>query len=239
MEIAFINERVPLRRMSQEAFDMLLENGWRILGSSVLRHTIVEYGGDVSATIPLRIRIDGFTFSKSQGKLLRKHSQQFQVKVQQIALDDYKYALFLKHCNRFRHGNHYTSLDTFITQESWRVPVPGYEVEVYDGSKLVACSYFHLGTVSVCGTYCFFDPEYTKHSLGQFTMLLELQIAQQLGKAYYYSGYAHSEPSQFDYKFNFNNLERMDWNTLVWLPLERSSTYGEAAPDGDAGPSQK
>ncbi len=200
---------------------MILEKGWRILGSSVLRHNVVDYGGEISLTIPLRIRMEGFELSKSQAKILRKHNQQFQVNVRQIELDAYKQELFLKHCNRFRHGNYYTSLDTFITPESWRLPVPGYEVEVYDGPKLVACSYFHLGSMALCGTYCFFDPEYTKHSLGQFTMLLELQITQQLGKTYYYSGYAHSTPSQFDYKFNFNNLERLNWDSMEWLPQER------------------
>jgi leucyl-tRNA---protein transferase len=230
MEIAIINERVPLGRMSQDAFDMILKNGWRILGSSMLRHNVVDYAGEISMTIPLRMRMDGFEFSKSQAKLFKKHSKFFQVKVQQIAIDEYKNQLFLKHCQRFRFGNHYASLLTFIGHEAWHIPVPGYEVEVYDQQKLVACSYFHLGQTTMSGTYCFFDPEYTKHSLGQFTMLLELRIAQQLGKAYYYSGYVHSTPSQFDYKLNFHNIERMDWETNEWLHVERLTVNAVRQP---------
>lgn len=229
MEIEIIHDRIPLEPMAPEVFDQFMEKGWRILGHIILRHSAVVYNDDVVLTIPLRILLDGFSFSKSQRKLFRLHKEKFRVNVQKIALTPAKNELFLKHCNRFRFGNHYTSLDTFITQNSWYNPVPGYEVEVYDGDKLVACSYFHLGAESFCGTYCFFDPDYVSDSLGTFTMLLELETARQMGKTYYYSGYIHHTPSQFDYKLNFNNLEKMDWETGRWTAQRRipPGTYPE------------
>ena len=185
MEIEIIHDRVALAPMSPGAFDQFMEKGWRILGHVILRHNAIIYNNEVALTIPLRIRLDGFMFSKSQKKLYRVHSERFKVSVQKIALTTEKNELFLKHCNRFRHGNHYTHLDTFITEQSWYNPVPGYEIEVRDGGKLVACSYFHIGQQGFCGTYCFFDPEYTQYSLGTYTMLLELETARQMGKTYY------------------------------------------------------
>ena len=97
----------------------------------------------------------------------------------------------------------------------------GLEIEVYDEDQLIACSFFHVGEKSFCGTYCFFEPEYQKFSLGNYTLLLELEIAMQMGKEFYYSGYIHHKPSQFDYKLNFNNLEKYSWTRNEWAAQKR------------------
>ena len=47
-------------------------------------------------------------------------------------------------------------------------------------------------------------------------MMQELLLAKELGKKYYYHGYAYNVPSQFDYKMNFNALESLDWETGLW-----------------------
>jgi leucyl-tRNA---protein transferase len=224
MEVEIIHDRIPIDQIEPAVFDQLMAKGWRFLGNVMLRHNIIVYADEITLTIAVRIALTGFEFSKSQRKLLKQHGRFFTHKVQAIALTPEKNELFLKHCQRFRYGNHYTSLDTFITNESHIKPVQGYEIEVYDGGKLVACSYFHLGANSMSGTYCYFDPSYNKHSLGHYTMLLEIELAKTLGKDYYYSGYVHDKPSQFDYKLNFNNLEMYNWVTEVWRPCMRMPT---------------
>jgi arginine-tRNA-protein transferase len=52
-------------------------------------------------------------------------------------------------------------------------------------------------------------------------MLLEMLLAKEMGKEFYYHGYTHDIPSQFDYKMNVSGLESMDWETCEWSPLER------------------
>ncbi len=221
MELDIIHDRRPLEVLSPEVFDRYMEKGWRILGYTILRHSAVLYQDEVVLTIPLRIRLDGFSFSKSQKKLLETNKKLFRTVVKPITVTDEKNLMFLRHCTRFRSGNHYSDLSTFITAESDKLPVEGLEIEVYDQEKLVACSYFHLGDRSFCGTYCYFEPEYQKYSLGNFTLLLELELAMQMNKAYYYSGYVHHKPSQFDYKLNFNNLERYSWSRDEWAHQQR------------------
>lgn len=223
MEVEIIHDRLPLEPLTPAVFDRFMEKGWRILGYSILRHNAIFYENDVALTIPVRIRLAGFSFSKSQRKLLKTGKTQFRIIVQEIKVTEEKNQIFLRHCSRFRSGNNYTTLETFITHQSAQVPVPGFEIEVYDGERLVACSYFHLGDRGFCGTYCFFEPEYARYSPGNLTMLLELEIAQKIGKEYYYSGYVHHTPSQFDYKLNFNNLEEMDWKTGLWSHRERKT----------------
>lgn len=214
-----------MTEMKPELFDRYMELGWRALGYSMVRHNSIELEGKRLWTVPLRIRMDGFQMTARQRKLVRRHISKFSFMVQAIRLTEEKEQLFQRHCQRFVIKQDYESLAVFITEASDRIPVPGYEIEVFDGDKLVACSYFHVGANCVNATYCFFDPDYTQWSLGSFTMLVELQIAMQLGKQYYYTGYAHTTPSQFDYKFNFNNVEELEWANFQWYPRPRASSY--------------
>ena len=224
MELDIIHDRRPLETLAPEVFDRYMEKGWRILGYSILRHSAVLYQDEVVLTIPLRIRLDGFSFSKSQQKLLAANKKRFRTVLKPITVNDEKNDIFLRHCMRFRSGNHYHHLNTFITEESYKLPVEGLEIEIYDENQLIACSFFHLGQQSFCGTYCFFEPEYQKFSLGNYTMLLELEMAMELDKAFYYSGYVHHKPSQFDYKLNFNNLEKYSWTRAEWTSQKRIKT---------------
>jgi leucyl-tRNA---protein transferase len=217
----FIYDKAELQQLHPDHFDQLMERGWRMLGYCLLRHNTIEYNDELQWTIPVRIRLKGFELSVSQRKVLRKHRKRFAVKVQEIRLSEEKELLFLEHCQRFKHYGNYETLNSFITDQSSTIPVPGFEIEVRDNDQLVACSYFHLGSQSMCGTYCFFNPTYRQWSLGNFTLFLELQIAQQMGKQFYYPGYVHSQPSQFDYKLNFNQLEVRDWNSNTWVTVPR------------------
>jgi leucyl-tRNA---protein transferase len=217
-----MHQRIPMRPVHPAVFDQLMAEGWRFLGDSIIRHNSVLLLEHRYWTIPLRIGVPGLEFSASQRKVLRRHLAAFQVKTGPIVLNEEREALFLRHCERFDPTHGYTSLDTFITAKSGQVPVRGYEIEVRqpDG-RLVACSYFHTGATTASGTYCFFDPDVEKFSLGTFTMLFELLLCQEAGVAWYYPGYAYSTPSQFDYKLNFHNLEAYDWQTGQWSPRVR------------------
>jgi arginine-tRNA-protein transferase len=168
----------------------------------------------------LRIRLADFTPTKSQRQVLRRNADLKHL-IRPIVLTPEKEALFLKHTARFRERRP-ESLAAFLGPQANRHPVKGYELSVFDpDDRLLACSYFHLGEKAVSGTYCFFDPEEGKRSLGTYTMLQELFLARDMGLHFYYHGYCYDVPSQFDYKLNFNNLEVMDWKTGHWEPRER------------------
>ena len=215
-----VDESQELQPMEAVAFDQYLRQGWRLLGYSVIRHNFAICRGRICRTIPLRIRLnEGFTFSKSQRQILRRGAA-LKVHCAPIALSPEKEQLFHLHTQRFR-DRQALSLYSFLHPHASEVPVTGLEYTVFDNKRLIACSYFHIGSAAVSGTYCFFDPEYDRYSPGSLTMLLELQLAQQMGMQYYYHGYCYDVPSQFDYKLNFNHLESMDWKTGAWAPHPR------------------
>jgi leucyl-tRNA---protein transferase len=214
-----IDERYPMEVLAPEVFDDLLQRGWRLLGQSIVRHNFSVCRGEICRTIPLRIQLDRFSFSKSQRQLLRRN-EILTVKRGPIRFSQQKTILFQQHVQRLQERQP-ASLASFLNAYSAQVPVQGLEYRIFYEGKLIGCSFFHLGQEAVSGTYCIFNPAYSQFSLGSYTMLLELMLAQELGKKFYYHGYAYNVPSQFDYKLNFNALEAFDWQTGTWNPQER------------------
>ena len=214
-----IDERQQLELIPPDKFDSFLSNGWRLLGQSMVRHNFSICRGEICHTVPLRIRLDDFEPSKGQRQILRRGAPLL-VKRSAIRLSQEKYLLFGRHVQRL-HERQPASLISFLNPYSAKVPVKGQEFRVYLDKEMVACSFFHLGNEAVSGTYCIFDPFYGQFSLGTYTMLLELLLAKELGKKYYYHGYVYNVPSQFDYKLNFTAMERFDWQSGAWKPQER------------------
>lgn len=217
-----IDESVEMQPLHPAIFDDYMAEGWRLLGHSIVRHNFSVCRGKMCRTVPLRIRLDGFAFSKSQRKLLRK-AEHLNVRYGPIKLTQAKAQLFSLHATKRFEERRPESITSFLNLNSHREPVTGMEFFVSGANGVpLACSFIHLGEESVSGTYCFYNPSEGKHSFGTYTMLLEIAKAQELGKKYYYHGYVYDVPSQFDYKLNFHNLESMDWKTGTWQSLERT-----------------
>ncbi len=214
-----IDERHPMEVLAPSVFDDFLSKGWRLLGQSLVRHNFSVCRGEICHTVPLRIRLDDFEPSKSQRQLLRRNATLLS-KRSPIRFSRQKFQLFDLHIQRL-YERQPSSLASFLNPFSSQVPVQGQEWRVYFNKNLIACSFFHIGDRAFSGTYCIFDPAYSQFSLGTYTMLLELLLAKELGKKYYYHGYTYNVPSQFDYKLNFNALEAMNWESGEWQPQER------------------
>ncbi|HMX41241.1 MAG TPA: GNAT family N-acetyltransferase [Saprospiraceae bacterium] len=216
-----VDESVMMQPMHPSLFDDYLAEGWRLLGYTIIRHSVSMHRGLMCGTVPLRIRLQDFSFTKSQRVLLRRNAQ-LCTQIAPIRLTEEKHALFLRHAERFQERRPST-LSTFLTDRSAREPVPGFEMDLRlaGRSEPIGHSFFHLGWHSMCGTYCFFDPDYGRLSPGLYLMLREIEHALSLGLEYYYPGYCYDVPSYFDYKLNFNNLEIMDWRTSQWAAWPR------------------
>jgi leucyl-tRNA---protein transferase len=192
------------------AFDRFMESGWRRSGYLFYRLThFPENDGLYSTVLPLRIRLNGFLFSKSQLKIFKKNADlTFQIAAARPTSEHMK--LFELHKKRFK-AYPPDSIYDYITERHERFPTNGLILNVFDKHQLVAASFIDVTNRSVSSIYGMFHPDYSQRSLGILTMLLEIQYATQRGCAYYYPGFAYVEPSFYDYKKRFNNLEAYDW----------------------------
>jgi arginine-tRNA-protein transferase len=214
-----IGQTMPMQPLHPVEFDRLMAEAWRLLGDTITRHNYAVYRGEICLTNPLRINLDQFRFSKSQRKLLQQ-SRNYDIQVGAIVFDDTRERLFTKHTQRYQEFLP-ANVGVFLGPNAGTQPVLGRELAVLLEGRIVACSYFHIGAATMSGTYCFFDPDLHRLSLGALTMLREIELAQELGLQYYYHGYCYDIPSQFDYKLNFNALEAMNWETGKWHAIPR------------------
>lgn len=210
-----IDESIPMQPMHPMVFDDYMAEGWRLLGTAMVRHNYSICRGKFCRTIPLRVRLQEFSPSKSQRKLLRRN-QYLMHEIRPISITPEHERIFTLHSERFseRRPNQIWS---FLGANAHREPVHGKQIDIYTPSReLIASSFLHVGHEAVSGTYCFFDPDYSALSLGAYTMLLELVRMKEAGYLFYYHGYTYDVPSQFDYKLNFDHLDSMDWHSGVW-----------------------
>ena len=215
-----IDERAEMVQLDAAGLDRILSEGWRLLGRRFVRHNFSTWHRKLCRTIPLRVRLAEFELTKSQRQTLRRNKD-LKVMSAPARFDAERERLFDLHRERF-HEKQATTLGSFIHSEfPHNLPTEGRELAVHWQEELIACSYFHLGEKSVSGTYCVFNPAHGRRSLGTLTMLLELLIAKEMGKEFYYHGYTHDTPSQFDYKLSVNGLESLNWDTGEWSPIKR------------------
>lgn len=206
-----INEEFHAPEVSPREMDFLLAESWRNFGTYFFRHNLGFYFGEIRTVIPLRIRLADFTFSKSQRRILKKNAD-LKTIIRPIIIDAEKETLFERHKYRFEE-NIPESIYTFLSKTPASVPCEALEICVYEGENLLAVSFFNIGETSTSGIYAMFEPTETSRSLGIYTMLLEIAFAKQLGKYFYYQGYAYKGNSFYDYKKRFRSLEMFDWNS--------------------------
>lgn len=204
-------------RLTLQRWDALLAKGWRHNGMMTFRVNIdIDDAGNRCSVIPLRYRLKNFDFSKSQRAILKRNQDLTHI-IRPTIIDDEKHDLFFRHVVKFK-TNHPDSIFDFVSVNPQK-PFKTWELCVYKGEKLIACSFMDVTPQSVSSTYAMYDLAESKRSLGIYTMILELQNAITKKKKFYYPGYAYEQPSFYDYKKKFKNVEYYDWIGDVWLPL--------------------
>lgn len=208
-DIHLINEEFRSSAVTPEQMDTLLAGGWRHFGTKFYRYSLNIYRDRIVRVMPLRVRLADFRLSKSQRRILRRNDD-LVCEVAPVEITDETHALFAAHKQRFA-SDIPPSIYTFLSTDPAVVPCPALAVTVRSGERLVAASFFDIGSESISSIYGIFDPRETSRSLGIFTMLKEIEWAIAGGRKYYYPGYAYDGESFYDYKKRFTALERFDW----------------------------
>ena len=212
LDDAFICDSVPA-----EIMDKVWAAGWRHFGRYFFRYSSQQANDGSTQTItPLRIDLVPFAPTKSQRRVLAKNAD-LRWEIVPAVLDDELRAMFQRHKQRFTH-NVPDDLENFLGADPATGPCECRMVRVFEGERLVAASFFDMGLTAASSVYGLFEPEFTKRSLGIFTILLEIQHCRESGLRWLYPGYATHEPSAYDYKKQFRGTEWLDWSKGEWFP---------------------
>ncbi len=201
----FFNDQFNASQM-----DYLWAHGWRHFGEYFFRYSRV----DEKHVTPLRIDLSAFQLSTSLKRILKTNSD-LEVVIREAFLDEEKEALFQRHKIRFTE-NVPDSIYDFLSSTPARIPCETKEVCLFQNGALLGVSFLDLGEHSTSSVYSIFEPEIKQRSLGIFLILNSIRYSMELGKRFYYLGYAYREPSHYDYKKRFSGLEVYEWGTQ-WI----------------------
>jgi leucyl-tRNA---protein transferase len=201
------------QQLSKKRLDRYLAAGWFRTVNMLFRSKVTCFDNDICSPINIRIKLPTHVFSKSQQRLLNRNGRLFRYEIKKASITTEKEEMFRLHQRRFR-SFLCNSLEEFLVLTH---RFDTYEIAIYDDERLVAVSFFDEGHLSLMSLLGLFDPSYAKYSLGIYTMLLEMQYAQQTQRQWYYPGYVHERPSIYDYKLRLGKVEVYDWEARVWL----------------------
>ena len=206
-------------RLTASQLDTYLTDGWFRMGQTIFTCFYLDIEEGIFPTIWLRKPLDNSGFKKSHRKLIRKIENQFRITIQQAEITEEKEKLYEIHKLRFN-GPVAISLQEALLDNSPHNIYNTWEINIFDGERLIAASFFDLGETSAASIKGIFHPDYEKYSLGFYTMLKEIEFLQAEGFEYYYPGYFVVDYPKFDYKLRIGNLEFLDTSDMSWNPME-------------------
>lgn len=211
------------RSMSPSRMDRYLAGGWFRSCSIFYRSKLICMNEQVYSVVNLRLPLTDYQFPKRLRKLFHRNNRRFRVEFGDLHITPRKSELYELQKPRFQGFTSQTLHEFFFVSEDLRDVFRTREVRVYDTAnqnKLVAVSFFDEGQQSIASLLAVYDPAYQKHSLGTYTMLLEVGYGQRQGKKYFYPGYTLDMPSAFDYKLRLKGLQFFSRKNR-WAAFER------------------
>lgn len=198
-----------------EAPDKYWEQGWFLTSSGGKRINFDDYHGVYEKAFPTRYRLDEFSLTKSQRRVLARNKDLRYV-IRPLRITPGKESLNYLH-NISRFGT--PPKDTLTKQFGYILlhPAELMELCVFCGDELVAFSIFEVGQKALWGTIGVWSPRHPHRSLGTLTILKEMQYAVKNELDYYYMGHFYLANPSYSYKMNFNGLELYDWDNERWV----------------------
>lgn len=201
---------------AKEHYPDLMSMGFRRSGNDVYR----PHCPDCEACQSLRIKCNEFILSKSQKRLLNKNKH-FTIHINTTPKDDY-FLLYQRYIdNIHKDGAMYPACPKQFKSFMRCTWGETLFIEVYDEDKLISVSVtdqLHSEVSSAWSAfYCFYDPDYSLHSLGKFAVLMQINSAKQQKIEFLYLGYYIQDCQKMNYKNQFNPHQRFinqQWKTF-------------------------
>jgi arginine-tRNA-protein transferase len=206
--------------IAPKRLDRYLSHGWFRNSNLLGKYKLLFLDDKLCSVVNIRVPLDNYQYSKSLQKIINRNNELFRYEIQPVAITPRKEELYQQHKHRFK-GVVLPSLQMslFGFESCMQSPFLSYEVNIYEGNKLIACSFFDIGEQSIASILGLYDNDYQKYSLGIYTMLLEIEFGLKANKKFYYPGYVLNNSPLFDYKLRMGNIQFHNGKNH-WLPYQ-------------------
>ncbi len=199
----------------------LIERGYRRFGKMYFRPVCI----DCEECQSIKIDVENFIFSKSQKRVMKK-STHLTIYIQSPTISQEhlnlfkKYHLYMKDKKGWSYNEttakHY--YESFVTGHNDF----GYEVLYFDKEKLIAVDLIDILEDGISSIYFYYDPDYSKYSLGKLSLCMQIKFAAKSKKKWIYLGYYVKDCPSLSYKAEYqpyltlkgrpNESEKYIWN---------------------------
>lgn len=215
-------------RLAASRYDTFLASGW-FRGSVMLyKMDLLCIDDDIFSVVNIRLDLNDFEPRKSQRKILRRAANKFRITEGRARPNAEKELLYQLHKKKFR-GFIHPTLNDYLNSGYRDTVFDTREICVYEGSHLVAVSFYDRGENALASLLGLYDEDYKSYSPGILTMLHEIEIGKRNGYRWYYPGYVLDKPSQFNYKLRLGNFQYYNpnkrWVSYAHFNPKESKAY--------------
>lgn len=198
--------RLPVGTVTPEITDQLLERGFRRSGNFLY----TPQCPNCSQCQPTRLDVAHFHWSSSLRRVARRGDRELRAEWAAPTIDVQRLKLFNRHRDERGLGVH----DEPVDADSYRSFLSDTccdtrELSIWFGDRLIAVSTIDAGRTSLSAVYTFFDPDYSRYSLGTYAILTQIRWALQHGRRYVYLGMYVAENVHLNYKARFVPQQRL------------------------------
>jgi len=212
--------KYKLKSITGAELDSYLARGWYRMGLSIFTTHFLFFDDELYNAVWLRLPLTDYTFRKSLRRIKNKVESSFRVEFRPATFDVEKEKLFEAYKLQFK-GILHSSLKTYMLDDEHYNVFDTMECCVYDGDKLIAFSFYDVGSDSIASILAAYDHNYASFSLGMYTMIAEVEFALEKNCSYYYPGYFVPGFTRFDYKCRIGETEYFNFYGKNWLPTEK------------------
>ncbi len=169
------------------------------MGQTIFTSHFLCFEGNYYSAIWIRLPLLNYTFKKSLRKTINRNRKLFNKTIQPAHITAEKEALYQEYKATFD-GILAPSLEESLQDGDEMNIYDTYEVNVFEGDRLVGFSFFDVGGDSVASIMGVYHPDYARYSLGFYTILEEIAYAKKSGKRHFYPGYVVPGYEKFNYK---------------------------------------
>jgi leucyl-tRNA---protein transferase len=208
--------KLPGRLLSLGEFDFVLEQGIRRSGLFLYHTACLQ----CSECQPSRVDVRQFSLSASMKRVQKRGDRSLKIQAAPPIVDEQRLKLFNFHRSQRGLGNpesKYGRLDyeNFLVDSCCCETV---ELSFWKENELVAVSIVDCGLNSLSAVYTYFDPAFSKLSIGTFSILKQFEFALASKRQYVYLGMYVAENKHLNYKARFMPQER--WIDGRWVLFE-------------------
>ncbi len=220
-----------VQNASQTFATAVIHRGWRRFGKYYF-HPICKGCNECKS---LRINVSEYHYTKSQRRAIRRNKDT-QIIVQKPTLTKAHIDLYNKY-HAYKHDKDNWDFRKISQREYHENFVDGAqefgkEVLYIKDDKLIGVDLIDVLDDGISSIYFYYDPDYTKLSLGNYSLLYQINLANILDLEWIYLGYWVDGCKAFAYKPKFQPQEILDGfpdisETANWNPIVLPTNNGD------------